>query len=40
MSKSKEHNCAKNYSTAHKFELDLRILKTHLYTKFQLKMSM
>ena len=38
-SKSKGHNSAKNYSTRHKFELNLHILLTHLDTKFQFKMS-
>ena len=37
--KSKGQNSAKNCSTGTKFELDLRILVTHLYTEFQLKMS-
>ena len=32
-------NSAKNYSTGPKFELNLRILVTNLYTKFQSKMS-
>ena len=35
----KGHNSAENYSTRPKFELNLRILKTHLYTEFQFKMS-
>ena len=34
-SKSKGHNSAENYSTGRKFELNLRILLTHLYTEFQ-----
>ena len=38
-SKSKGHNCAENYSTGPKFELNLRILVAHLYTEFQFKMS-
>ena len=38
-SKSKGHNSAKNYSTGPKIELNLGILMTHLYTEFQLKMS-
>ena len=38
--KSKGHNSAKNYSTGPKFELNLRILLTHLYTEFQFKMSL
>ena len=38
-SKSKGHNSAENYSTGPKFELNLRILKTYLYTEFQFKMS-
>ena len=38
-SKSKGHNSAENYSTGFKFELNLRILKTHLYTEFQFKIS-
>ena len=33
------HNSAKNNSTGPKFELNLRILLTNLYTKFQFKMS-
>ena len=33
------HNLAENYSTRPKLKLNLRILLTHLYTKFQLKMS-
>ena len=37
--KSKGHNSAENYSTGPKFELNLRIFKTHLYTQFQFKMS-
>ena len=37
--KSKGHNSAENYSTGPKFELNLRILLTHLYTEFQFKMS-
>ena len=32
-------NSAKNYSTGPKFELNLRILLTNLYTEFQFKMS-
>ena len=38
-SKSKGHNSAENYLTGPKFKLNLRILMTHLYTKFQFKMS-
>ena len=38
-SKSKGHNSPKNYLTVPKLELNLRILLTLLYTKFQLKMS-
>ena len=38
-SKSKGHYSAKNNSTGPKFQLNLRILLTHLYTKFQFKMS-
>ena len=38
-SKSKGHNSADNYSTRPKFELNMRILLTHLYTQFQFKMS-
>ena len=40
-SKSKGHNSAENYSTGPKFELNLGILvkHVHVYTKFQLKMS-
>ena len=38
-SKSKGHNCGENYSTRPKFKLNLRILVTHLYTEFQIKMS-
>ena len=38
-SKSKGHNSAENYSTWPKFELNLRILLTQLYTEFQFKMS-
>ena len=37
--KSKGHNFVENCSIRTKFELNLRILVTHLYTKFQLKMS-
>ena len=37
--KSKGHNSAEKYSTGPKFELNLRILMTHLYTEFQFKMS-
>ena len=37
--KSKGHNSPKIFSTGPKFKLNLRILQTHLYTKFQLKMS-
>ena len=37
--KSKGHNSAENYSTWPKFKLNLHILLTHLYTKFQFKMS-
>ena len=33
------HNSAKNYSTGPKFELNLHILVTNLYTEFQFKMS-
>ena len=33
------HNSAKNYSTGPKFEVNLRILVTNLYTEFQFKMS-
>ena len=36
----KEHNSSENYSTRTKFKGDLRILITHLYSEFQLKMSM
>ena len=35
--KSKSHNSAENYSTGPKFELNLRILVTHLCTEFQFK---
>ena len=35
--KSKGHNSAENYSSGPKFELDMCILKTHLYTEFQFK---
>ena len=38
-SKSKGHNSAENYSTRQDFELNLHILKTHLYIEFQFKMS-
>ena len=38
-SKSKGHNCAKNYLTGPKFKLNLRILVKHLYTEFQIKVS-
>ena len=37
-SKSKGHNSAEYYSTEPKFELNLRIFVTHLYTEFQFKM--
>ena len=37
--KSKGHNSAENHSTKTKFELNLCILVTHLYTEFQFKMS-
>ena len=37
--KSKGHKSAENYSTEPKFELNLRILVTNLYTEFQFKMS-
>ena len=33
------HNSAENYSAGPKFELNLCILKTHLYIEFQFKMS-
>ena len=36
----KGHNSAKNYSTKTKFKPDLHVLMTHLYSEFQLKMSM
>ena len=38
-SKCKGYNSAEIYSTGPKFELNLRILLTHLYTEFQFKMS-
>ena len=38
-SKSKGHNSAENYSTGPKFQLNLRIFMTHLYTEYQFKMS-
>ena len=37
--KPKGHNSAENYSTGPKFELNMHILKTHLYTEIQFKMS-
>ena len=37
--KSKGHNSAENYLTGPKFELNLRILVTNLYTEFQFKTS-
>ena len=36
---SKGHNSAENNSTGPQYELNLRILVTHLHNKFQLKMS-
>ena len=38
--KSKGHKSPENDSTRTKFKVDLRILETHLYSKFQFKMSM
>ena len=38
-SKSKGHNSAENYLTGPKFDPNLHILVTHLYTEFQFKMS-